>query len=229
MGVPNSGEKNNFGHFCCCRIGDSKTDTGRHQLYNNGSCLLRFPSHPLTWVWRPCPRPPWAPWAASWPPSAASPPSHGPPSPWTEWTSRLVTMMYSLGRRLRKMFCNMFSRSFTDHWAELQLPCCPSKQGGFPENILQNIFLNLPPQTVWRGKWPHRRGGRWKMSLWEEIYCSLWVVSKQPLRFIMTSDPITMNWLLLGRLSTEVAGILDLRIVYYHARSSPVCESAVQQ
>ena len=38
------------------------------------------------------------------------------------------------GGRLRKMFCNMFSESFTGSWAELQLPCCPSKQGELPEN-----------------------------------------------------------------------------------------------
>ena len=42
----------------------------------------------------------------------------------------------------------MFSESSTGSWAELQLPCCPSKQGELPENMLQNLFLNLPPQTV---------------------------------------------------------------------------------
>ena len=52
------------------------------------------------------------------------------------------------GRLLRKMFCNMFSESSTGSLAELQLPCCLSKQGELPENMLQNLFLNLLPQTV---------------------------------------------------------------------------------
>ena len=52
------------------------------------------------------------------------------------------------GGRLRKRFCNMFSESSTGSWAELKLPCCPSKQEEFSENMLQNLFLNLPPQTV---------------------------------------------------------------------------------
>ena len=52
------------------------------------------------------------------------------------------------GGRLRKRFCNMFSESSTGSWAELQLPCCPSEQWELPENMLQNLFLNLPPQTV---------------------------------------------------------------------------------
>ena len=42
----------------------------------------------------------------------------------------------------------MFSESSTGSWAELQLPSCPSKQGELLENMLQNLFLNLPPQTV---------------------------------------------------------------------------------
>ena len=33
-------------------------------------------------------------------------------------------------------------------WIRPQLPYCPSKQGELPENMLQNILLNLPPQTV---------------------------------------------------------------------------------
>ena len=52
------------------------------------------------------------------------------------------------GGRLRKRFCNMFSESSTGSWAELHLPCRPSKQGELPENMLQNLLLNLPPQTV---------------------------------------------------------------------------------
>ena len=54
----------------------------------------------------------------------------------------------------------MFSESYTGSWAELQLPCCPSKQGELPENMLQNLLRNLPPQTVLvvnRGG----DGGRW--------------------------------------------------------------------
>ena len=50
--------------------------------------------------------------------------------------------------RLRKRFCNMFSESSTGSWAELQLPCCPSKQWELPENMLQNLLQNLPPQAV---------------------------------------------------------------------------------
>ena len=46
------------------------------------------------------------------------------------------------GGRLSKRFCNMFSESSTGRWAELQLPCCPRKQGEFPENMLQNLFLH---------------------------------------------------------------------------------------
>ena len=42
----------------------------------------------------------------------------------------------------------MFSESSTGSWAELQLQCSPSKQGELPVNMLQNLFLNLPPQTV---------------------------------------------------------------------------------
>ena len=49
---------------------------------------------------------------------------------------------------MRKRFCNMFSESSTGSWAELQLPCCPSKQRELPENMLQNLLPNLPPQTV---------------------------------------------------------------------------------
>ena len=49
--------------------------------------------------------------------------------------------------RFRKRCCNMFSESSTGCWAELQLPWCPRKQGEIPENMLQNILLNLPPQT----------------------------------------------------------------------------------
>ena len=42
----------------------------------------------------------------------------------------------------------MFSESSTGSWAELQLPCYPGKQGELPENMLQNLLLNLSPQTV---------------------------------------------------------------------------------
>ena len=48
------------------------------------------------------------------------------------------------GGRLR----NRFSESSPGRWAELQLPCCPSKQEELPENMLQNLLLNQPPQTV---------------------------------------------------------------------------------
>ena len=49
---------------------------------------------------------------------------------------------------MRKRFCNMFSESCTGSWAELNIPCYPCKQGKLPENMLRNLFLNLPPQTV---------------------------------------------------------------------------------
>ena len=42
----------------------------------------------------------------------------------------------------------MFSGSSTGRGAVLQLLCCPSKQGGLSENILQDIFPNLTPQSV---------------------------------------------------------------------------------
>ena len=38
--LSSSGEKNQFGHFCCCCTADSQTGAGRHQLYNNGSLVL---------------------------------------------------------------------------------------------------------------------------------------------------------------------------------------------
>ena len=52
------------------------------------------------------------------------------------------------GGRLSKRFSNMFPESSTVSWAELQLPCCPSKQGELPENMAQNLLLNLPPHPV---------------------------------------------------------------------------------
>ena len=39
----------------------------------------------------------------------------------------------------------MFSESSTGSWSELQLPC---KQGELLDSMLQNLLLNLPPQTV---------------------------------------------------------------------------------
>ena len=51
--------------------------------------------------------------------------------------SRIYTVW---GGRLRKMFCNIFSESSTGSWAELQLPCCPSKQWELPENIIRKTF-----------------------------------------------------------------------------------------
>ena len=65
-----------------------------------------------------------------------------------KWIIKFLNPPTVWGGRLRKRFCNMFSDSSTGSWAELQLPCCPSKQGELPENILQNLFLNRPPQTV---------------------------------------------------------------------------------
>ena len=56
------------------------------------------------------------------------------------------------------MFCNIFSESSTDSWAELQLPFCPSKQGELSENIFLNLLPNLPPQTVELGQIPARHG-----------------------------------------------------------------------
>ena len=46
------------------------------------------------------------------------------------------------------MFCNMFSESSTDSWAELQLPCSLSNEGELPKNMFQYLLPNLPPQTV---------------------------------------------------------------------------------
>ena len=44
----------------------------------------------------------------------------------------------------------MFFESSPGCWAVLQLPCCPGNQGELPENILQNLFNKLPPQTVYK-------------------------------------------------------------------------------
>ena len=63
--------------------------------------------------------------------------------PWSTWTCGTVC-----GGRLSKRFRNLFSESSTGSWSEQQLPCCPSKQGELPESMLQNLLLNLPPQTV---------------------------------------------------------------------------------
>ena len=52
------------------------------------------------------------------------------------------------GGRLRKRFCNMLSESSTGIWAELQLPCCPSKQGELLANLLQNLRNKWPPPPV---------------------------------------------------------------------------------
>ena len=75
------------------------------------------------------------------------------------------------GGRLRKRFCNMFSESSTGSWAELQLPCCPSKQGELQENMLQNLFLKLPPQTVPWQAWSLRlRAIEWnRVGLWQRF------------------------------------------------------------
>ena len=44
--------------------------------------------------------------------------------------AQVCSCMFSTiwGGRLRKRFCNIFFESSTGSWAELQLPCCPSKQ-----------------------------------------------------------------------------------------------------
>ena len=52
------------------------------------------------------------------------------------------------GGNLFRRFCKMFSEIYTGCRAVLQLQCCPSKQGEFSENILQNLFHNLTPQSV---------------------------------------------------------------------------------
>ena len=58
----------------------------------------------------------------------------------------------------------MLYESSTGRWAVLHLQCCPSKLGKLPKNILQNLFLNLVPQTV--GPYPHyyhhHRSGSWE-------------------------------------------------------------------
>ena len=50
-------------------------------------------------------------------------------------------------RRFCKL-CKLFSESSTGCWAILQLPCCPTKQGEFLENILQNLRNKWPPHPV---------------------------------------------------------------------------------
>ena len=51
----------------------------------------------------------------------------------------------------------MFSESSTGHWAVLQLPCCPSKQGGdFQTTYYENLRNKLPPQIfLGEGTVPH--------------------------------------------------------------------------
>ena len=43
---------------------------------------------------------------------------------------------------------HVFKKSTSGHWYVLQLLCSPSKQGELSENILQNLFHNLTPQTT---------------------------------------------------------------------------------
>ena len=61
-------------------------------------------------------------------------------------TERTRHSQYRVGRQVEET-CNMFSESSTGSWAEMQLPCCPSKQEELIENMLQNLLHNLPPQT----------------------------------------------------------------------------------
>ena len=67
-------------------------------------------------------------------------PSHETRSIFYKGHRKMETTVW--GGRLWTRFCNMFSESSTGRWAELQLPCCPRKQGEFPENMLQNLFLH---------------------------------------------------------------------------------------
>ena len=50
------------------------------------------------------------------------------------------------GGRLSKRFSNMFPESSTGSWAELQLPCCPSKQGELPENCYKTFSSTCRPR-----------------------------------------------------------------------------------
>ena len=50
------------------------------------------------------------------------------------------------GGRLRKRFCNMFSESSTGNWAELQLPCFPSKQGELPDIWYNTFYTTCRPR-----------------------------------------------------------------------------------
>ena len=81
------------------------------------------------------------------------------------------------GGRLRKRFCNMFSESSTGSWDELQLPSCPSKQGELSDYTLQNLLLNLPPQTVYvsdlyctgRSNWILHRIWKYSMRSFRDV------------------------------------------------------------
>ena len=42
----------------------------------------------------------------------------------------------------------MFSESSAGRWAVLQLPCGPNKENELSEKSQQNLFHDLPPQTV---------------------------------------------------------------------------------
>ena len=75
----------------------------------------------------------------------------------------------------------MFSESSTGSWAELQLPCCPSKQVELPKKLLQNLLHNLPPQTVHIEQVLHKvllvkpvlASSQLKLSDGEETFCLL--------------------------------------------------------
>ena len=59
---------------------------------------------------------------------------------------RKIYCITGWGGRLRKRFCNMFSESSRGSMAELQLPCCPSKQGELPENCYKTFSSTCRPR-----------------------------------------------------------------------------------
>ena len=79
----------------------------------------------------------------------------------------------------------MSSESSTGSWAEILLPCSPSKQWELAENMLQNILLNLPLQTVQSG-WSGCRTGK------EDKLTAMYVAWP------------SCAWLMLTELSTKV-------------------------
>ena len=63
------------------------------------------------------------------------------------WSAGIENVAYTVccGNLFRR-FCNMFSESSPGHWAVLQLPCCPSKQGNFQKTYYKTFGSSYRPR-----------------------------------------------------------------------------------